>query len=181
MMGVWSYLCQFMYTKFIVVVDDDVNVRDTMLVENTPIDYLDFVSPASGLGSKMGLVNATNKWPGETPREWGRTFTMDAAVQARMHGIFATLDYWRKSTCSTCSVCTAIKVVAVRIRYPSHRQRRCLGSARGLGVLPFRIQSACSVKAIVQSRDLIPRTLVRASRCKPRRKPTNAFVTPVKP
>ena len=107
MMGVWSHLRQFMYTKFIVVVDDDVNVRDwkeviwalttrvdpvrdTMLVENTPIDYLDFASPVSGLGSKMGL-DATNKWPGETPREWGRTITMDAAVQARMDSIFATL------------------------------------------------------------------------------------------
>ena len=107
MMGVWSHLRQFTYTKFIVVVDDDVNVRDwkeviwalttrvdpvrdTMLVENTPIDYLDFASPVSGLGSKMGL-DATNKWPGETPREWGRTITMDAAVQARMDGIFATM------------------------------------------------------------------------------------------
>jgi 4-hydroxy-3-polyprenylbenzoate decarboxylase len=89
------------------VVDDDVNVRDwkeviwalttrvdpvrdTMMVENTPIDYLDFASPVSGLGSKMGL-DATNKWPGETQREWGRTITMDADVQARMDGIFATL------------------------------------------------------------------------------------------
>jgi 4-hydroxy-3-polyprenylbenzoate decarboxylase len=107
MMGVWSHLRQFMYTKFIVVVDDDVNVRDwteviwalttrvdpvrdTMLVENTPIDYLDFASPMSGLGSKMGL-DATNKWPGETPREWGRTITMDTTVQARMDGIFESM------------------------------------------------------------------------------------------
>jgi 4-hydroxy-3-polyprenylbenzoate decarboxylase len=65
-------------------------VRDTMLVENTPIDYLDFASPVSGLGSKMGL-DATNKWPGETPREWGRTITMDAEVQQRMDGIYAGL------------------------------------------------------------------------------------------
>jgi 4-hydroxy-3-polyprenylbenzoate decarboxylase len=65
-------------------------VRDTMLVENTPIDYLDFASPVSGLGSKMGL-DATNKWPGETPREWGRTITMDAEVQQRMDSIFTTL------------------------------------------------------------------------------------------
>jgi 4-hydroxy-3-polyprenylbenzoate decarboxylase len=96
-----------MYTKFIVVVDDDVNVRDwkeviwamttrvdpvrdTMMVENTPIDYLDFASPVSGLGSKMGL-DATNKWPGETQREWGRTITMDTAVQQRMDGIFVGL------------------------------------------------------------------------------------------
>jgi 4-hydroxy-3-polyprenylbenzoate decarboxylase len=90
-----------------VVVDDDVNVRDwreviwalttrvdpvrdTMMVENTPIDYLDFASPVSGLGSKMGL-DATNKWPGETQREWGRTISMDAQVQARMDSIFDTL------------------------------------------------------------------------------------------
>jgi 4-hydroxy-3-polyprenylbenzoate decarboxylase len=61
-----------------------------MMVENTPIDYLDFASPVSGLGSKMGL-DATNKWPGETPREWGRTITMDAEVQQRMDSIFTTL------------------------------------------------------------------------------------------
>ncbi|MDB5779949.1 MAG: 4-hydroxy-3-polyprenylbenzoate decarboxylase [Polaromonas sp.] len=107
MMGVWSHLRQFMYTKFIVVVDDDVDVRDwkevvwaittrmdpvrdTMLVENTPIDYLDFASPVSGLGSKMGL-DATNKWPGETQREWGRTIGMDAAVTARMDALFESL------------------------------------------------------------------------------------------
>ena len=100
MMGVWSHLRQFMYTKFIVVVDEDVDVRDwkevvwamttrmdpardTLLVEHTPIDYLDFASPTSGLGSKMGL-DATNKWPGETQREWGRTMAMDAEVAARM-------------------------------------------------------------------------------------------------
>jgi 4-hydroxy-3-polyprenylbenzoate decarboxylase len=65
-------------------------MRDTMMVENTPIDYLDFASPVSGLGSKMGL-DATNKWPGETQREWGRTISMDAGVQQRMEGIFAGL------------------------------------------------------------------------------------------
>ena len=103
MMGVWSHLRQFLYTKFIVVVDDDVDardwkeviwamttrmdpVRDTMLIENTPIDYLDFASPVSGLGGKMGL-DATNKWPGETQREWGRTMAMDAAVKARMDAL----------------------------------------------------------------------------------------------
>ena len=107
MMGVWSHLRQFMYTKFIVVVDDDVNVRDwceviwaittrmdpardTMMVEHTPIDYLDFASPVSGLGSKMGL-DATHKWPGETQREWGRTITMDAEVTARMDTLFESL------------------------------------------------------------------------------------------
>jgi 4-hydroxy-3-polyprenylbenzoate decarboxylase len=100
MMGVWSVLRQFMYTKFIVVVDEDVDarewkeviwaittrvdpVRDTVLVENTPIDYLDFASPVSGLGSKMG-IDATNKMPGETHREWGRPIAMDAAVKARV-------------------------------------------------------------------------------------------------
>ncbi|MEO8015547.1 MAG: 3-octaprenyl-4-hydroxybenzoate decarboxylase, partial [Polaromonas sp.] len=107
MMGVWSHLRQFMYTKFIVVVDDDVNVRDwreviwaittrmdpardTLLVEHTPIDYLDFASPVSGLGSKMGL-DATNKWPGETQREWGRTIAMDADVTARMDVLYESL------------------------------------------------------------------------------------------
>lgn len=100
MMGVWSFLRQFMYTKFVIVVDDDVNTRDwkdviwaittrmdpardTLLIENTPIDYLDFASPVSGLGSKMGL-DATNKWPGETQREWGRPIRMDAAVKSRV-------------------------------------------------------------------------------------------------
>jgi 4-hydroxy-3-polyprenylbenzoate decarboxylase len=107
MMGVWSSLRQFMYTKFIVVVDEDVDVRDwrevvwaittrmdpardTMLVEHTPIDYLDFASPVGGLGSKMGL-DATNKWPGETQREWGRPIAMDAAVTARVEHILSSL------------------------------------------------------------------------------------------
>jgi 4-hydroxy-3-polyprenylbenzoate decarboxylase len=92
-----------MYTKFIVVVDDDVDardwkeviwaittrvdpVRDTVLVDNTPIDYLDFASPVSGLGSKMG-IDATNKMPGETQREWGRPIAMDAAVKARVEAL----------------------------------------------------------------------------------------------
>ena len=103
MFGVWSFLRQFMYTKFIVVTDDDVDVRDwkeviwaittrmdpvrdTVLVENTPIDYLDFASPVSGLGGKMGL-DATNKWPGESRREWGRSIHMDADVRARVQGL----------------------------------------------------------------------------------------------
>ncbi|WP_336268886.1 4-hydroxy-3-polyprenylbenzoate decarboxylase [Vreelandella arctica] len=100
MMGVWSFLRQFMYTKFVIVLDDDVDARnwedviwaittrmdparDTVMVENTPIDYLDFASPVSGLGSKMGL-DATNKWPGETDREWGTPIMMDEAVKARV-------------------------------------------------------------------------------------------------
>jgi 4-hydroxy-3-polyprenylbenzoate decarboxylase len=103
MFGIWSFLRQFMYTKFIVVVDDDVDirdwkeviwaittrmdpVRDTTLVDHTPIDYLDFASPVSGLGGKMGL-DATNKWPGETSREWGRPIRMDAAVEQRVQGL----------------------------------------------------------------------------------------------
>ncbi len=102
MFGIWSFLRQFMYTKFIVITDDDVDVRnwqeviwaittrmdpvrDTTLVEHTPIDYLDFASPVSGLGGKMGL-DATNKWPGETTREWGRTITMDVAVEQKVAG-----------------------------------------------------------------------------------------------
>jgi 4-hydroxy-3-polyprenylbenzoate decarboxylase len=107
MFGVWSFLRQFMYTKFIIVTDDDVNVRDwkeviwalttrvdpardTLLVESTPIDYLDFASPVSGLGSKMG-IDATNKWPGETTREWGRPIAMDAAVKARVDALWSEL------------------------------------------------------------------------------------------
>ncbi len=102
MFGLWSFLRQFMYTKYIVVTDDDVDirdwkeviwaittrmdpVRDTTLVEHTPIDYLDFASPVSGLGGKMGL-DATNKWPGETAREWGRPIRMDDAVSHRVQG-----------------------------------------------------------------------------------------------
>ncbi|MBX3636670.1 MAG: UbiD family decarboxylase [Rubrivivax sp.] len=107
MFGLWSFLRQFMYTKFIVVVDDDVDirdwkevvwaittrmdpVRDTVLVDSTPIDYLDFASPTSGLGGKLGW-DATNKWPGETAREWGRPITMDAAVSERVKGLVGTL------------------------------------------------------------------------------------------
>jgi len=107
MFGVWSFLRQFMYTKFIIVTDDDVDVRDwkevmwalttrvdpardTLLVENTPIDYLDFASPVSGLGSKMG-IDATNKWPGETTREWGTPIVMDAAVKAKIDALWPDL------------------------------------------------------------------------------------------
>ncbi|MBK6294774.1 MAG: 4-hydroxy-3-polyprenylbenzoate decarboxylase [Rhodoferax sp.] len=107
MFGIWGFLRQFMYTKFIVVVDDDVDARnwqeviwaittrmdpsrDTMLVDHTPIDYLDFASPVSGLGSKMGL-DATNKWPGETQREWGRTLQMTPEVTERMDHVWQSL------------------------------------------------------------------------------------------
>ncbi|HEY9281687.1 MAG TPA: 4-hydroxy-3-polyprenylbenzoate decarboxylase [Eoetvoesiella sp.] len=107
MFGLWSVLRQFMYTKFIVVVDEDINprdwqeviwamttrmdpVRDTVLVENTPIDYLDFASPVSGLGGKMGM-DATNKWPGETQREWGTPIHMDADVKARVDAMWGDL------------------------------------------------------------------------------------------
>jgi len=107
MFGVWSFLRQFMYTKFILVTDDDVDVRDwkevmwalttrvdpardTLLVENTPIDYLDFASPVSGLGSKMG-IDATNKWPGETSREWGTPIVMSDEVKQRVDAMWANL------------------------------------------------------------------------------------------
>jgi 4-hydroxy-3-polyprenylbenzoate decarboxylase len=107
MFGIWSFLRQFMYTKLIVVVDDDVQIRDwkeviwalttrvdpardTLIVENTPIDYLDFASPVSGLGSKMG-IDATNKWPGETARSWGTPIAMDAGVKQRIDAIWSGL------------------------------------------------------------------------------------------
>jgi 4-hydroxy-3-polyprenylbenzoate decarboxylase len=107
MFGIWSFLRQFMYTKFIIVVDDDVDVRnwqeviwaittrvdplrDTLLVDKTPIDYLDFASPVSGLGSKMGL-DATNKWPGETQREWGTPIAMDEAIKRRVDAMWSEL------------------------------------------------------------------------------------------
>ena len=107
MMGVWSFLRQFMYTKFIVVVDEEINIRswedviwaittridpirDTVMIDNTPIDYLDFASPASGLGSKMGL-DATNKWAGETNREWGTPIEMTDGVKRRIDEIWKDL------------------------------------------------------------------------------------------
>jgi 4-hydroxy-3-polyprenylbenzoate decarboxylase len=107
MLGVWSFLRQFMYTKFVIVTDDDVNARDwkdviwaittrmdpardCTIIENTPIDYLDFASPVSGLGSKIGF-DATNKWPGETNREWGKPIVMDEAVKARIDTLWESL------------------------------------------------------------------------------------------
>ena len=107
MFGIWSFLRQFMYTKFIIVTDDDVDVRswpeviwalttrvdaarDTLIAENTPIDYLDFASPVASLGSKMG-IDATNKWPGETTREWGRPIVMDPAVKQRVDALWQDL------------------------------------------------------------------------------------------
>lgn len=107
MMGVWSYLRQFMYTKFVIVCDDDINARDwkdvmwaistrmdphrdTTFIDNTPIDYLDFASPVSGLGSKMGL-DATNKWQGETQREWGKIIKKDPKVVAYIDEIWDKL------------------------------------------------------------------------------------------
>jgi len=107
MLGIWSFLRQFMYTKFVIVTDDDVNVRDwndviwamttrmdpardTTMIENTPIDYLDFASPVSGLGSKIGF-DATNKWPGETTREWGTPIEMTAEVKQRVDEIWEQL------------------------------------------------------------------------------------------
>ena len=107
MMGVWSFLRQFMYTKFVIVVDDDINTRDwkdviwamttrmdpsrdTTIIENTPIDYLDFASPVSGLGSKMGF-DATGKWEGETTREWGVPIKMDDDVKQRVDKLWSEL------------------------------------------------------------------------------------------
>jgi 4-hydroxy-3-polyprenylbenzoate decarboxylase len=107
MFGIWSFLRQFMYTKFIIVTDDDVDIRDwkeviwalttrvdpardTLLAERTPIDYLDFASPVSGLGSKMG-IDATNKWPGETSRGWGKPIAMDAEVKRRVDVLWGDL------------------------------------------------------------------------------------------
>ncbi len=114
MLGVWSFLRQFMYTKFVIVTDEDVNVRDwndviwamttrmdpardTTIIENTPIDYLDFASPVSGLGSKMGM-DATNKWPGETDREWGEPIIMDETVKQRVDEIWDELNIFRKDS-----------------------------------------------------------------------------------
>ncbi len=108
MMAIWSYLRQFMYTKFIIVTDDDVNIRhwedviwamttrvdparDATIIENTPIDYLDFASPVSGLGSKIG-IDATNKWPTETAREWGNPITMSQEIKSRVDEIWESLE-----------------------------------------------------------------------------------------
>jgi 4-hydroxy-3-polyprenylbenzoate decarboxylase len=108
MFGVWSFLRQFMYTKFVIVTDDDVDVRewkdviwamttrmdpgrDTVIIDNTPIDYLDFASPVAGLGSKIGF-DATNKWQGETRREWGRPIRMDDEVKRRVDEIWQALE-----------------------------------------------------------------------------------------
>lgn len=107
MMGAWSFLRQFMYTKFVIVTDDDVDIRnwqdviwamttrmdparDTIMIENTPIDYLDFASPVSGLGSKIGM-DATNKWPGESTREWGTPITMDEGVKKKIDALWDEL------------------------------------------------------------------------------------------
>ncbi|BCA97105.1 3-octaprenyl-4-hydroxybenzoate carboxy-lyase [Legionella antarctica] len=107
MMAVWSFLRQFMYTKFVIVCDDDVDARnwhdvvwamttrmdpcrDTVMIENTPIDYLDFASPVSGLGSKMGM-DATTKWPGETQREWGKPIVMDKEILDKVNGYWPSL------------------------------------------------------------------------------------------
>jgi 4-hydroxy-3-polyprenylbenzoate decarboxylase len=107
MLGTWSYLRQFMYTKFVIVVDDDINVRnwedviwaittrmdparDLTILENTPIDYLDFASPVSGLGSKVGF-DATNKWPGETTREWGKPIVMSPEIIKKVDSIWDSL------------------------------------------------------------------------------------------
>lgn len=108
MFGIWSFLRQFMYTKFIIVTDEDVDIRDwesviwamttrvdptrdTTLIDNTPIDYLDFASPVSGLGSKMGL-DATNKWQGETEREWGKPILMEPSIKKKIDDLWTSLE-----------------------------------------------------------------------------------------
>ena len=110
MLGVWSFLRQFMYTKFVVVCDDDIDIRnwqdviwamttrmdpgrDTTIIDNTPIDYLDFASPVSGLGSKMGF-DATNKWPGETNREWGEPIQMTEDIKKKVDNIWESLEIY---------------------------------------------------------------------------------------
>ena len=111
MLGVWSFLRQFMYTKFIIVTDDDINARnwediiwamttrmdprrDSVFVDNTPIDYLDFASPVAGLGSKVGF-DATHKWPGETDREWGHAIAMSDEVKSRIDSMWSELGIER--------------------------------------------------------------------------------------
>ncbi len=108
MLGIWSYLQQFMYTKFIIITDEDVNVRDwkeviwaistrmdpardTTFLEHTPIDYLDFASPVSGLGSKMGF-DATNKWPGETQRAWGKPIAKNPEITKKIDALWQSLN-----------------------------------------------------------------------------------------
>jgi 4-hydroxy-3-polyprenylbenzoate decarboxylase len=112
MFGVWSFLRQFMYTKFVIVADDDVDARDwkdvvwavstrmdfardVTIVENTPIDYLDFASPVAGLGAKIGF-DATNKWKGETGREWGRPIAMSEEVKRRVDEMWEGLGLGEK-------------------------------------------------------------------------------------
>ena len=107
MLGIWSFLKQFLYTKFIIITDDDINIRnwedviwaittrvdpkrDTLILENSPIDYLDFASPSYGLGSKLG-IDATNKYPGETTREWGKEIKMDKTVEDKIDRIWSEL------------------------------------------------------------------------------------------
>jgi len=111
MLGVWSFLRQFMYTKFIIVTDEDINARnwediiwamttrmdprrDSVFVDNTPIDYLDFASPVAGLGSKVGF-DATHKWPGETDREWGHAIAMSDEVKSRIDSMWSELGIER--------------------------------------------------------------------------------------
>jgi 4-hydroxy-3-polyprenylbenzoate decarboxylase len=108
MFGIWSVLRQFMYTKFVIVTDDDIDIRDwkevvwalttrvdagrdVLVVENTPIDYLDFASPVAGLGAKMG-IDATNKWSAETARAWGRPIAMRPEVRTRVDALWKDLE-----------------------------------------------------------------------------------------
>lgn len=114
MFAVWSYLRQFTYTKLVIVTDEDIDVRkwqevlwaiatrvdparDAVIIENTPIDYLDFASPTPGLGSKLG-IDATNKWPGETQRAWGKPLRMSPEVVRRVDAMWAQLHQAARSS-----------------------------------------------------------------------------------
>ena len=136
MFGIWSFLRQFLYTKFIIVTDDDVNVRDwkevvwalatrvdprrdTLITEHTPIDYLDFASPVPGLGSKMG-IDATRKWPGETDRRWGETIAMSEDVKRRVDGCGASWGCRPETR----------RAPARRGRHSNQRRRQQASSAR---------------------------------------------------
>jgi len=107
MLAIWSFLRQFTYTKFVIVTDEHIDIRnwneviwamttcvdparDSLIIDNTPVDYLDFASPVSGLGSKLG-IDATHKWPEETSRHWGRPITMSSSVKQRIDQIWDEL------------------------------------------------------------------------------------------
>ena len=152
MFGIWSFLRQFMYTKFIIVTDDDVDIRDwkeviwalttrvdpardTLIVENTPIDYLDFASPVAGLGAKMG-IDATNKWPGETTRAWGRPIAMDEAVRRRVDAMWKDLGIYDRAQLSLARVATCGRCRTRRRRSNPAAPSTPAGASRTAGQSP---------------------------------------------